>query len=79
MTMHHEVKVTYEALLHEKELRIEALTQALAQSRRGLWGRLLGRGSPRQNPIRNSPLHSAHPKTIGRCHLPHFGDRRFCQ
>ena len=40
MTMHHEVKVTYEALLHEKDLRIQELTQALAQSQRGFWRRL---------------------------------------
>lgn len=42
MAMHHEVKVTYEALLHEKELRIQALTQALAQRRRSFWQRLFG-------------------------------------
>jgi len=42
MAMHHEVKVTYEALLHEKELRIQALTQTLAQRRRGFWQRLFG-------------------------------------
>ena len=40
MAMHHEVKVTYEALLQEKDRRIEELTQALEQSRRGFWNRL---------------------------------------
>lgn len=40
MAMHQEVKVTYEALLYEKDRRIEELTQALAQSRRGFWRRL---------------------------------------
>lgn len=43
IAMHHEVKVAYEVLLHEKDLRIQALTQALEQRRRGFWGRLLGR------------------------------------
>lgn len=42
MAMHHEVKVTYEALLHEKELRIQTLTQALDHSQRGFWQRLFG-------------------------------------
>jgi hypothetical protein len=39
MAMHHEVKVTYEALLQEKECRIQTLTQALEQRRRGFWRR----------------------------------------
>lgn len=39
MTMHHEVKVTYEALLKEKERRIQILTQALEQRQRGFWRR----------------------------------------
>jgi hypothetical protein len=42
MTLHHEVKVAYETLLHEKEQRIQELTQALAQSRRSFWQRLFG-------------------------------------
>jgi hypothetical protein len=43
MAMHQEVKVSCEALLREKDLRIQALTQALAQSRRGFWEWLWGR------------------------------------
>jgi hypothetical protein len=43
MAMHHEVKVTYEALLHEKDLRIQALTQALDHHRRSFWQRLFRR------------------------------------
>jgi hypothetical protein len=42
MALHQEVKVTYEALLQEKEQRIQTLTQALAQRRRGFWQRLFG-------------------------------------
>lgn len=42
MTMHQEVKVAYEALLHEKELRIQALTRALEQRRPRFWQRLFG-------------------------------------
>lgn len=39
MTMHHEVKVIYEALLHEKDLRIQKLTKALEKSQQSFWGR----------------------------------------
>jgi hypothetical protein len=42
ITMHHEVKVAYETLLHEKDQRIQELTQALAQSWRSFWQRLFG-------------------------------------
>jgi hypothetical protein len=42
MAMHHEVKVSYEALLHEKERRIQELTQALGQRHRSFWQRLFG-------------------------------------
>ena len=42
MTLHQEVKVAYEALLHEKELRIQALTRALEQRRPSFWQRLFG-------------------------------------
>ena len=42
MAMHHEVKVTYETLLHEKDRRIQELTQALDQRRRSFWQRLFG-------------------------------------
>jgi len=39
MTMHHEVKVIYEALLHEKDLRIQELTKALEKSQQSFWSR----------------------------------------
>jgi predicted DNA-binding transcriptional regulator AlpA len=39
MAMHHEVKVTYETLLHEKDLRIQELTKALEKSQQGFWSR----------------------------------------
>ena len=42
MAMHQELKVSYEALLREKERRIQELTQALAQRRRSFWQRLFG-------------------------------------
>ena len=42
MAMHQEVKVAYEALLHEKEARIQALTRALEQRRPSFWQRLFG-------------------------------------
>ena len=42
MAMHHEVKVSYETLLHEKDQRIQELTQALDQRRRSFWQRLFG-------------------------------------
>jgi len=43
MTMHQEVKQAYDALLEEKDQRITALNQALAQARKGLWARLFNR------------------------------------
>jgi len=39
MTMHQEVKVIYDALLHEKDLRIQELTKALEKSQQSFWGR----------------------------------------
>ena len=42
MTMHQEVKVAYEALLHEKERQIQALTRALEQKQPRFWQRLFG-------------------------------------
>ncbi len=42
MALHQEVKVVYEALLHEKELRIQALTRALEQRQPSFWQRLFG-------------------------------------
>jgi hypothetical protein len=42
MTLHQEVKGAYEALLQEKERRIQALTQVLSQRRRSFWQRWFG-------------------------------------
>ena len=40
MSMHQEVKMTYEALLRKKDHRIAELTQGLAHTPKGFWGRL---------------------------------------
>lgn len=42
MALHQEVKVAYEALLHEKELQIQTLTRALEQRQPSFWQRLFG-------------------------------------
>ena len=42
MTMHQEVKQAYETLLAEKDQRITALSQELAQTKQGVWAWLFG-------------------------------------
>lgn len=42
MTMHQEVKQTYEALLAEKDQQITMLSQELARARKGIWAWLFG-------------------------------------
>lgn len=42
MSMHQEVKQTYERLIQEKDHQIAALTQELTQHRKGFWTRLWG-------------------------------------